>query len=194
MTMDAAADLTADATATADHADGQPLVCYRHPDRETYVSCGRCERPICSGCAMMGPVGLRCRQCGKPPRSALMMLTPTQLWAGAAAGLGAGTIGGFIGVQIGFFFALCIGPFIGGLIGEAVLRATGYKRGPWMILLVGFGVIGGLLVGATINYALFVGQYGGGNVMTLDLWLRGTATGGLLYVIAAMFGAITRVR
>jgi hypothetical protein len=89
MTMDAAAGMTADAAATAataDPADGQPLVCYRHPDRETYVSCGRCDRSICTGCAMMGPVGLRCRQCGKPPRDAVTMLTPTQLWAGAAAG------------------------------------------------------------------------------------------------------------
>ena len=54
----------------------------------------------------------------------------------ATAALGAGTIGGFVGLQIGFIFALCLGPFIGGLIGEAVLRATGYKRGPWMIRCV----------------------------------------------------------
>ena len=194
MTMDAAADMTADATATAGHSDGQPLVCYRHPDRETYVSCGRCERPMCTGCAMIGPVGLRCRDCGKAPRDALTMLTPTQLWAGAAAALGAGTIGGFVGLQIGFIFALCLGPFIGGLIGEAVLRATGYKRGPWMILLVGCGVIGGMLVATAIEYALYAGQYGGGNQMTLDLWISGIASASIVYIIAAMFGAITRVR
>jgi len=192
MTLDAAAGTAADASAGT--GDGHPLVCYRHPDRETYVSCGRCDRPICTGCAMMGPVGLRCRDCGKPTRNALTMLTPTQLWAGAAAALGAGTVGGFIGIQIGFFFALCIGPVIGGLIGEATLRATGYKRGPWMLLLVACGVIGGVLVGGAIQYALFIDQFGGGDVMTLDLWIRGAASGSLVYIIAAMVGAVSRVR
>jgi hypothetical protein len=183
--------------ATADLAGEEPyeptLTCYRHPDHITYVSCGRCDRPICPDCAMMGPVGLRCRECGKPPRDALTMLTPTQVWTGAAAGLGAGTIGGFVGLQIGFF-ALFIGPFIGGLIGEAVMRATGYKRGPWMLLLVGCGVVGGALVGGAIQYALLVGQFGGAEILTLDQWIRLNATNGLLYLIAALFGAVTRVR
>ena len=34
--------------------------CYRHPDRETGLSCSECERPICADCANFGPVGVRC--------------------------------------------------------------------------------------------------------------------------------------
>jgi membrane associated rhomboid family serine protease len=34
--------------------------CYRHPDRETYVSCSECGRPICPDCMTYGPVGIRC--------------------------------------------------------------------------------------------------------------------------------------
>ena len=34
--------------------------CYRHPDRETYVSCSDCDRPICPDCMSYGPVGIRC--------------------------------------------------------------------------------------------------------------------------------------
>src|SRR5262245_18379077 len=34
--------------------------CYRHPDRETYVSCSECGRPICEECMSYAPVGLRC--------------------------------------------------------------------------------------------------------------------------------------
>lgn len=39
---------------------GQPLRCYRHPDRETYVSCTECGRGICPDCMTFGPVGIRC--------------------------------------------------------------------------------------------------------------------------------------
>ena len=35
-------------------------VCYRHPDRETGLSCSECGRPICTECMTMAPVGLRC--------------------------------------------------------------------------------------------------------------------------------------
>lgn len=34
--------------------------CYRHPDRETYVSCFECGRGICPDCMTQGPVGIRC--------------------------------------------------------------------------------------------------------------------------------------
>jgi membrane associated rhomboid family serine protease len=34
--------------------------CYRHPDRETMVSCSECGRPICGDCMTYAPVGIRC--------------------------------------------------------------------------------------------------------------------------------------
>jgi membrane associated rhomboid family serine protease len=34
--------------------------CYRHPDRETGLSCSECGRPICTECMTIAPVGLRC--------------------------------------------------------------------------------------------------------------------------------------
>jgi membrane associated rhomboid family serine protease len=34
--------------------------CYRHPDRETGLSCSECGRPICTECMTSAPVGLRC--------------------------------------------------------------------------------------------------------------------------------------
>jgi membrane associated rhomboid family serine protease len=34
--------------------------CYRHPDRETMVSCSECGRPICGDCMTFAPVGIRC--------------------------------------------------------------------------------------------------------------------------------------
>src|SRR2546430_13262684 len=41
--------------------------CYRHPDRETYISCSECGRPICTECMTPAPVGQRCPEhSGKP--------------------------------------------------------------------------------------------------------------------------------
>jgi len=37
-----------------------PSYCYRHPDRETGLSCSECGRPICYECMTPAPVGLRC--------------------------------------------------------------------------------------------------------------------------------------
>ncbi len=36
----------------------EPLRCYRHPNRETYVSCSECGRGICPDCMVFGPVGI----------------------------------------------------------------------------------------------------------------------------------------
>ena len=45
--------------------------CYRHPDRETGLSCSVCERPICTECMTMAPVGIRCPEhSGKPQGAA----------------------------------------------------------------------------------------------------------------------------
>src|SRR5256884_3546019 len=44
----------------------QPMApCYRHPSRETGVSCSNCGRPICPDCMTTTPVGMRCPECGR---------------------------------------------------------------------------------------------------------------------------------
>jgi membrane associated rhomboid family serine protease len=39
--------------------------CYRHPNRETGVSCANCGRPICPDCMTTTPVGMRCPECSR---------------------------------------------------------------------------------------------------------------------------------
>ena len=39
--------------------------CYRHPNRETGVSCSSCGRPICPECMTPTPVGMRCPECSR---------------------------------------------------------------------------------------------------------------------------------
>ena len=44
-------------------AETETQTCYRHPDRETRVSCSSCGRPICPECMTPTPVGMRCPEC-----------------------------------------------------------------------------------------------------------------------------------
>lgn len=50
--------MTADPTSQT----GVPT-CYRHPDRETYIRCQRCGRPICPDCMRDAAVGFQCPSC-----------------------------------------------------------------------------------------------------------------------------------
>ncbi len=42
--------------------EGMP-VCPRHPDRESWVRCQRCGRPVCPQCQRQAPVGVQCVDC-----------------------------------------------------------------------------------------------------------------------------------
>src|SRR5689334_17809170 len=62
--------------------------CYRHPSRETGVSCSSCGRPICPDCMTPTPVGMRCPECArertkvKTLRTAPTTATATQVIIG----------------------------------------------------------------------------------------------------------------
>ena len=46
------------------------MTCYRHPDRETGVSCSECGRGICPDCMVFAPVGIRCPDHSGQPQGA----------------------------------------------------------------------------------------------------------------------------
>jgi hypothetical protein len=63
---------------------GQPVAappppCYRHPDRPTRLSCGRCGKPLCPDCIRHGPVGIRCDECLRAPRAEVKAAHPERV-------------------------------------------------------------------------------------------------------------------
>lgn len=60
-------------------AEPTTQVCYRHPDRETRLSCSNCGRPICGACSIDSAVGQRCPQCvGEQGRQETIRVKPTR--------------------------------------------------------------------------------------------------------------------
>jgi hypothetical protein len=146
---------------------------------------------------MSGPVGLRCRECGTPARDPLTKLSPRQLGTGLAVAVGGGTVAGFAGLQMGFFFSLCAGPFIGALLGEGVMRATGYKRGNLVRALVVGGIIGGVAIAGLLQATYLFGVFGwdfgiGTQAIATYVWI--VVGGSVVYIGAALIGAFARLR
>jgi membrane associated rhomboid family serine protease len=67
----------------------ETLRCYRHPDRETGVSCSECGRGICPDCMRFAPVGIRCPdhsgEAKGPARVAQQVQTKTAASPGVVA-------------------------------------------------------------------------------------------------------------
>ena len=83
-----------------------PRYCYRHPDRETGLSCSECERPICYECMTPAPVGLRCPEHSGKPQGIRKATTPVQR---AVTGVGSRRVNSvtmaLIAINVGVFLA-----------------------------------------------------------------------------------------
>jgi hypothetical protein len=102
------------------------------------------------------PVGFKCPECARQPRSAIVRLRPDR----AARAIGAAFAGGLLmglGIVllqgVGLFFALIVGWLIGVGMGELVLWASGRYRGRE----TGWIAIAGCVWTYVVPYGLFYG-------------------------------------
>lgn len=140
----------------ADDADDvTTLRCTWHPERETLLRCNRCDRPMCTTCAVKHPVGLRCKECTRELRSPLYKIGPRGYAGAAAVALVVGTLAAIPAALLAGFLwivALLFGVAAGTAIGELVSKAAGRKRGPalWIIAAAGM-VVGVAIVGVILE-------------------------------------------
>jgi membrane associated rhomboid family serine protease len=76
----------------------EPMHCYRHPDRETYLSCSECGRPICAECMTPAPVGQRCPEHSGRPQGVRRVASGAR--RGAFEGTGALVTKSLIGLNL----------------------------------------------------------------------------------------------
>ena len=75
--------------------------CYRHADREAYISCQRCERLICPDCMRDAAVGFQCPECIAEGRKTVR--APRTITGGAIS-MRAGAVSmGLLGINVVVF-------------------------------------------------------------------------------------------
>lgn len=117
--------------------------CYRHPNRETRVSCATCGRPICTECMVPTDVGIKCPEDAKLPRRARVgAMRPRQLAKSLLAGAGVALVGlpvVYAIFQLGFL-TLLLSLAAGYGAGTLVHRAGGRNGGAVAMTISGVAV------------------------------------------------------
>lgn len=129
--------------------------CYRHPDREAYITCQRCERLICPECMRDASVGFQCPSCvaegAKTVRTARTV-------AGARVSGRAGVISMIlIGLNLAaFVVTLATGGNDGRFFEDGAMWSYGVADGDYWRLLTSAFLHGGYLHIAFNMYALYL--------------------------------------
>ena len=122
----------------------ETMHCYRHPDRETRVSCATCGRPICTECMMPTEVGIKCPEDARLPRGARAgVMKRDQILKSFLAGIAVTLLGAlvvyFVLPHIGFG-RLILSALAGYGAGIFIHRAGGRNGGPLAMAISGVAV------------------------------------------------------
>ncbi len=122
----------------------ETMRCYRHPHRETRVSCATCGRPICTECMVHTEVGIKCPDDAQLPRGARAgVMKGDQVAKTFLAGIAVALLGALIVYyvlpQIGFG-RLILSALAGYGAGTLIHRAGGRNGGPLAMAISGVAV------------------------------------------------------
>ncbi|MEU0547270.1 rhomboid family intramembrane serine protease [Micromonospora sp. NPDC005979] len=152
-------------------------VCYRHPGRETYVRCTRCDRPICPECMREASVGHQCPECVNEGRRSVRPARTA--FGGGAAGRHGYVTKALIALNVLFFLlsiasarsgtALVGGSGFGGLAGdETPLTRWGGVLG--YASYVAFGPVHGVAAGEWYRLVTAMFLHYGVIHLLLNMW------------------------
>ena len=171
-------------------------MCANHPDRATSLRCNRCEKPICAKCAILTPVGYRCRECVRGQQA--VFETATQLdkvLVAILAAVGTGVAVAVLGI-VGFW-GLLVAPVVGGGLAEVVQWAVRRRRSrhlPWAAAIGGaLGAAATLLVPAA-NLLLALFASGDGSFLAGSLLAAAWHVGYAVLIVGAMVARLRGIR
>ena len=128
------------------------LTCANHPSRETTLRCNKCDKPICTKCAVLTPVGYRCPECVRGQQK--VFDTSTSIDFVLAGGIAfvlvalATAVLRFLG-----FWGLFLSPVVGGGIAGIIQWAVRRRRSRRLPLVAAAG--GALGTIAYISLSVF---------------------------------------
>jgi ABC-type Fe3+-siderophore transport system permease subunit len=123
--------------------------CYIHPDRETSLRCNRCNRYICSSCAVRVPTGYTCRNCIREHQRKFENAVWYDYIIGFFAAAMLSAIAAFLVTLIsGFFYGLAVlfaAPAAGTIIARILLAVLRRHRSRALFLTISGGMIAGAI-------------------------------------------------
>jgi membrane associated rhomboid family serine protease len=130
--------------------------CYKHPDRQTGISCQRCGRPICGECMNPASVGFQCPRCAGSARAGVRA-PRTRFGARIAPGGGIATKAVMVALVVVYVTNLVLRDLV---VSWLVMWNPAVASGQLWRLLTS-GLVSGGLLGLVMNL--------------LVLWLAGRA-------------------
>jgi hypothetical protein len=123
---------------------GETMFCANHPTRQTLLRCNRCQKPICSECAVLTPTGYRCKDCVRGIQKRFDNARPIDLPLAAVFTLILSFGGSFVARILGFF-TIFVAPILGVIIVEVVRRIVHQRRSQNLFLVTaGAAAVGSL--------------------------------------------------
>jgi hypothetical protein len=173
----------------------EALQCVNHPKVETRLRCNKCSQPICSRCAVRTPVGYRCRDCVNAQQRVFYTgFRPSDYVIAGVVALPLSLVAGWLIPRLGWY-AILLGPLVGGGIAEAARWATRRRRGKytWLVVCgsIVFGALPLLIVSLLSLIGLLVGTPG-----VLAYWVGGAMrlVWAGVYLLTATGAAYARLR
>lgn len=154
--------------------DNSTLYCENHPSRETILRCNRCNKPICTKCAVSTPTGYRCPECVRGQQKTF----DSAEWYDYPVSFTLALVLAFIGsqlVQFIGFFTILLAPVAGVVIAEAVRFVVRKRRSKRLFQVATVGAALGSVIPllsylATFLLVLAQGSFGGLGFLLPLVW------------------------
>jgi len=122
------------------------LYCANHPQTETMLRCNRCEKPICSKCAVLTDTGYRCKECVRGQQKAFETAEIVDYPIAFVVAAVVSFIGSLIAPRLSFF-VIILGPIAGTIVAEAVRFSIRKRRANNLFITAAAGALIGSLPG-----------------------------------------------
>jgi hypothetical protein len=103
------------------------LFCANHPTVSTSLRCNRCEKPICTKCAVLTPTGYRCKECVRGQQKVFETAIAADYIIIFLVVFVLSYLGSLLAYRLSFFI-IFLAPLYGGIIAEAARLATRRRR------------------------------------------------------------------